>query len=236
MLFSVPCLGDMRSVKTKSNSSSQDFAGLNEGEYCFSISPDLGGILDSFCFSAFGFSTTGDDISTGSLLSSTGSSGLLVLDKGMFVKWPESILSDAEDVRCDDFRGGERLSLLSLLSGDLAFLDDDFLLGDLSGVTFLLFPGECERLRGDLLFLRSEDAPLYLRGDRLLVTFLFLDGGESFLLLEVDECLSSLSFRLLDGEALLLGVLLLDFKSLLLFFVEHLLLFDRLLDLLDRSL
>ena len=170
-LLSAPSLGDKRSVKTKSNSSSQAFNGLQEGERCFSKSSDLGGTLDndSFCFSIAGdfsitgtcsgdFSTAGDfsitgkcsgdfsiagdfsitgmcsgdfsiagdfsitgacsgdfsiagDVSTASIFSFTGdvctatlssnerSSGLFVLHKGMFVKCPESKLSEADEVR-----------------------------------------------------------------------------------------------------------------------------------------
>ena len=75
-LLSAPSLGDKRSVKTKSNSSSQAFIGLQEGERCFSNSSNLGGILDndSFCFSIAGdfpstgngdFSIAGDFPSTG---------------------------------------------------------------------------------------------------------------------------------------------------------------------------
>ena len=171
--MSAPSLGDKRSVKTKSNSSSQAFTGLQEGERCFSKSSDLGGTLDndSFCFPITGdfsvtgmcsgdfsiagdfsitgtgtgsgdFSTAGDfsitgtcsgefciagnfsitgtgsgdfsitcDFSTAGIFSFTGdvctatlssnerSSGLLVLDKGMFVKCPESKLSEADEVR-----------------------------------------------------------------------------------------------------------------------------------------
>lgn len=120
-LFSAPSLGDKCSVKTKSNSSSQAFNGLQEGERCFSKSSNLGGTLDndSFCFSIAGdfaiadsgdfsiagtFSTAGvfsltGDVCTTTLSSNEGSSGLFVLDKGMFVKCPESKLSEADEVR-----------------------------------------------------------------------------------------------------------------------------------------
>ena len=108
-------------MKTKSNSSSQAFIGLQEGERCFSNSSNLGGLLDndSFCFSIAGdfsitgggdFSIAGDfstsgifsftgDVCTSTLSSNERSSGLLVLDKGMFVKCPESKLSEADEVR-----------------------------------------------------------------------------------------------------------------------------------------
>lgn len=120
-LLSAPSLGDKRSVKTKSNSSSQAFIGLQEGERCFSNSSNLGGILDkdSFCFSIAGdFPSTGNgdfsiagDFSTSGIFSFTGdvgsstlssnerSSGLFVFDKGMFVNCPESKLSEADEVR-----------------------------------------------------------------------------------------------------------------------------------------
>ena len=145
----------------------------------------------------------------------------------MFVKCPESRLSEADDVRYEDFLGGEGVPFLSLLLGDLSFLDDD-----LSGESLLLLSGDLERLLGDRLLLRSED----LRGDRLRDRpFLLLDDGDSLLLLEVGERLSFLSFLLLDGETLLFGDLLLDFKSLFLFVAERLWPVDLLLDLLDRS-
>ena len=107
-------------MKTKSNSSSQAFNGLQEGEYCFSKS-SLSATLDndSSCFSIagdFSFAGIGDfviagDSSTAGVFSFTGdvctvtfssnerSSGLHVLDKGMFVKCPESKLSEADEVR-----------------------------------------------------------------------------------------------------------------------------------------
>lgn len=106
----------------------------------------------------------------------------------MFVKCPESKLSEADDVRYEDFPDGEGVPFLSLLLGDLSFLDDD-----LSGESLLLLSGDLERLLGDRLLLRSED----LRGGRLRdCPFLLLDDGDSLLLLEVGECLSFLSFLL----------------------------------------
>lgn len=101
----------------------------------------------------------------------------------------------------------------SLLSGDLTFLADDFLLGDLpffSEATFLFFTGEGKRLFGDLPLLCSEEGSLCLGGDMLLDNFLFLDDGESLLddvVLEVDE---RLIFLLFDGEVLLFRDLLLE--------------------------
>lgn len=119
-LLSAPSLSDKCSVKTKSNSSSQAFNGLQEGERCFSKS-SLGVTLDndSFCFSVAGdfsitgsgdFSIAGDssttgifsftgDVCTATLSSNESSSGFFVLDKGMFVKCPESKLSEANEVR-----------------------------------------------------------------------------------------------------------------------------------------
>lgn len=99
------------------------------------------------------------------------------------------------------------------MSGDLTFLADDFLLGDLpffSQGTFLFFTGEGECLFGDLPLLCSEEGSLCLRGDMLLDNFLFLDDGESLLddvVLEDDE---RLIFLLFDGEMLLFRDLLLD--------------------------
>lgn len=55
--------------------------------------------------------------------------------------------------------------MCSLLSGDLTFLVDDFLLGDLlffSEGTFLFITGEGERLFGDLPLLCSEEGSLSL--------------------------------------------------------------------------
>ena len=78
----------------------------------------------------------------------------------MFVKCPESKLSDGEEVRCDNFLVGEGLCFRSLLSGDRVFLDDNFLLGSLlfsSEGALLFFPGEGECLFGDLLLLCSEE-------------------------------------------------------------------------------
>lgn len=94
--------------------------GLHEGECCFSKS-SLGGTLDndSFGFSIAGdfsfagsgdFSIAGDsatagifsftgDVCTATLSSKERSSDLFVLDKGMFVKCPESKLSEADEVR-----------------------------------------------------------------------------------------------------------------------------------------
>lgn len=95
----------------------------------------------------------------------------------MFVKCPESRLSDAEDVRCDSFLDGEDLLLCSLLFGDLDCLGTELflLLWDLlfftGGAHFLSEEQEC--LSGDLLFLLS----LCLRGDGLCDKFLFLDEG-----------------------------------------------------------
>lgn len=150
----------------------------------------------------------------------------------MFVKCPESKLSEAEDVRCDDFLGGEGLRFFSFLFGDLAFLGVDRVPGDLSGVVLFLLSGDLVRLIGDLLFLRSDD----LRGERLLDTLFLFNDGDSLLPLETGEYLAPLSLLLLGGETLLFGDLLLDFKSLFLFVAELLLPVDLLLDLLDCSL
>ena len=95
----------------------------------------------------------------------------------MFIKCPESRLSDAEDVRCDIFLDGEDLLLCSFLFGDLNCLGNELslLLWDLlfftGGAPFLSEEWEC--LSGDLLFLLS----LCLRGDGLCDKFLFLGNG-----------------------------------------------------------
>lgn len=188
--------------------------GLHEGERCFSKSTNWDGRLDIdsfFCSITGDVSITGD-FCTSTLSSNKRSSDLLGLDKGIFVNCPESRLSEGDAVRCDNLLVREGLSFRSLLSGDLDFLDDDFLLGDLrfSSEALLFFTGKGECLFGDLLLLGSEERLLCLRGDRLLDNFLFLDDGESLLdvvLLETGERLFPL---LLGGEMLLFRDLLLD--------------------------
>lgn len=168
----------------------------------------------------------------GSWLFGKGSCGLLTLDNGMFVKCPESKLSEAEDVRWDDFLRGEGVSFLRRLLGDPSILET-VLLGDLFGVILRFRVGDLVCFLGDLDLLRSED--LHMRGDRLLDSF-FLLNRDSLLFLELGECLPFISFLLFDGEVFLLGDILLDLKLLDLVVAERLLSTDRLLDRLDLSL
>lgn len=81
ILSSIPCLGDMCSVKTKSISSSHGFAGLAAGDNGFAATLCLGKLLAS----ESSFVEAGFAVFDSSRLFCKASSDLFTFDRGIFV-------------------------------------------------------------------------------------------------------------------------------------------------------